>query len=121
MRRRRKVFPEKETGLTLVEVLLVLALLGMVVTAVYGFYFSGVVAWQKGVQQMDGQQNARIAMDRIIDDLRFAYSIDESVPGQVAFEVKGSSGALERYRIRLTNNEIVCEKLSESGVVQSHT
>jgi len=65
-----------ERGLTLVELLLVLALLGLAAAAVGGFYLCGIFAWRKGVDRMDSQQNARAAMELVDRELRFAHWVD---------------------------------------------
>jgi prepilin-type N-terminal cleavage/methylation domain-containing protein len=66
---------KQDKGFTLAEVLMVVAILGLVIAGIYSFYFSGLRSWHKGVDRMDYQQSARIAMDKIVKELQFANQV----------------------------------------------
>ncbi|NMD33779.1 MAG: prepilin-type N-terminal cleavage/methylation domain-containing protein [Firmicutes bacterium] len=79
-----------EDGFSMVELLMGLAILGMVTAAIYGCFFSGVQGWQKGVERMDHQQNGRIAVDRIVRELRYASYVEPLSGGEeLRFEFTG--------------------------------
>jgi prepilin-type N-terminal cleavage/methylation domain-containing protein len=61
-----------EAGFTLAEILMASAISSVVLLALYLLYDVNQVTFVKGEQQADLQQNARIAMDRIVRDLRLA-------------------------------------------------
>ncbi len=63
---------EKEQGIMLIEVLLALALLSMVLSTAYSFYFLGVKSYQEGSSHIDNQQNVRISADKINRELKWA-------------------------------------------------
>ena len=64
-----------EDGYSLVELLLSLTIVGLLTASVYACFFSGIRSWQLGAAQMDHQQNCRIAMDKIVRELRYAGSV----------------------------------------------
>lgn len=83
------------TGLTLIELLVTLTIIGFIFTAVYTFYLAGLQGWNRGVDHMEYQQSARIAMDKIIRELRYAYDINlNQKQDEVHFKVYGDSRTL---------------------------
>ncbi len=77
----------QENGFTLIEMVVAFALLGLVITALYSFYFSGLQNWNHSIRQMEYQQSARIAMDKMIRELQYAHLVKYSVDPE-----KGSTG-----------------------------
>jgi Tfp pilus assembly protein PilW len=69
-----------EKGLTLVEVIVAATLLTIVVCGALLLYEQGVRSWVWTEQQTDVVDNLRIALDKIVYDLREASDI--SVPGE---------------------------------------
>src|SRR3990172_6766290 len=69
-----------EAGFSLVEVLTATAISGVVLLALYLLYDVNQVTFVKGEQQADLQQNARIAVDRIVRELRLAGLYPEEPP-----------------------------------------
>ncbi len=66
-----------EKGFTLIELLLVLSLLTLVLGGAFTFLIMGMRSYQQGSDQLDLQQNARIALVRINNELRWAKEIVE--------------------------------------------
>ncbi len=64
------------------------AVLGFIMAALYTFYFAGLNSWNRSTEHLEYQQTARIAMDKMIRELRFAhqvsYSLDQSAPSDYA-------------------------------------
>lgn len=59
-----------ERGFTLAEMLVVCAIVGLVMASLLGLVMSGQQAYWFGTTQVDGQQTVRVAMDRMIRDIR---------------------------------------------------
>jgi len=106
----------KDDGFTLVEMLAVLAVLGVVFTGIYSFYFSGVAGWQRGVNQMDCQQSARIALEKMARELRYACGVEIVSPEEIHFSRKGDNRV---YLFHLAGEELVFES-KVGGVTYSH-
>jgi len=62
----------KKKGFTLIELLIAMALSGIVISAIYTLYISQNKSYAIQEQIAEMQQNARVAMDMIIRDVRMA-------------------------------------------------
>ena len=71
----RSVFIRNEKGFSLTELLIYSLLLMLVLSAVYGILMSAVRSWQTGENIVEIQQNARMAMDRMVSELRVCDGI----------------------------------------------
>jgi len=69
-----------QAGFSLAEILMATAISSVVLLALYLLYDINQVTFLKGEQQADLQQNARIAMDRIVRELRLAGFYPEDPP-----------------------------------------
>ncbi len=89
-----------ERGFTLLELILTLVLLTVVLGSAYSFYFMGLNSYHGGVNQIDLQQNARIAMDKISSELKFAdyYSIKDT--GEKIYFFFPDENTLHTFRLR---------------------
>lgn len=70
----RKILSGK-SGFTLVELLVVTAILGIVITAIYSLYLTHMRAAYTQDEVVEVQQNLRIAMDSITRDLKMAGAL----------------------------------------------
>jgi len=61
-----------EPGFTLAEMLVVCAIVGLVMASLLGLVMSGQQAYWFGTTQVDGQQTVRVAMERMVKDIREA-------------------------------------------------
>lgn len=104
-----------ESGFTLIELLMVLAITGLVLTGLFSFYLAGVSAWQQGADRMDYQQTARISLERMISDLRFASSVTIENPERISYRFPHDPVT---YTYRKQGEELVHEY--RNGVV-AHT
>lgn len=64
--------PDGSTGFALAELLVVLALAGLVLLALTGLLQQGGQAYVDGTARLDAQQSARVALDRLGRELREA-------------------------------------------------
>jgi len=69
-----------QAGFSLAEIVMATAISSVVLLALYLLYDVNQVTFVKGEQQADLQQNARIAMDRIVRELRLAGSERQPTP-----------------------------------------
>jgi prepilin-type N-terminal cleavage/methylation domain-containing protein len=61
-----------ERGFTLAEMLVVCAIVGLVMASLLGLVMSGQQAYWFGTTQVDGQQTVRVAIARLVKDIREA-------------------------------------------------
>jgi len=78
----------KEVGFTLVEVLISLAILGMLLTGLSMIYTMGTERYHEGMDQMDYQQSARIGMDKMVRELRYAEHVEVPSSEEIRFRLK---------------------------------
>ena len=62
-------------GVTLIELLIAVAILGLVMVSIGQLLDSGVQDWQRGETKLEAEQNIRIAMEKISKDLRGAQQV----------------------------------------------
>ena len=67
-----KAFRKAHNGFTLVELLVVTAIIGIVIGSVYSLYLTQLKSAYQQDEALDVQQNLRLAMDAITKDLRMA-------------------------------------------------
>jgi len=96
----------RENGLTLIELLVTMAIMGFVITAIYSFYLSGLSSWQRSSDHLDHSQNARIAMDKIIKELRYASEAAVFDQGR-EIRFKAPHDPNRTLRFRLVGSELV--------------
>jgi len=90
--------PRDEHGFTMIEVLVVAALIGVVVSAIYSLYLTTLKYGNKQSDITEVQQNLRIAMDSIAGDLRLAGVLVPVTAGPF------TAGVLGTYSTSLTIN-----------------
>jgi prepilin-type N-terminal cleavage/methylation domain-containing protein len=63
----------KNRGLTLTEVMVVVAILSVLTLSIYTVFKSGIDAWSKSETHLEVYQNARVALDQISRELPGAF------------------------------------------------
>jgi len=66
-------------GFTLAELLIVVAVLGFMMGALFTLQRQGQLAYLTGAARVEVQQNARVALDMMVNDLRAAQPVTGSV------------------------------------------
>jgi prepilin-type N-terminal cleavage/methylation domain-containing protein len=64
-----------EKGVTLIELLISVTILGMIMAATNAFYSSGARGWADGNTRAELQQSARVAMDELSNELIWASDV----------------------------------------------
>ena len=99
-----------QRGFTLTELLVALAMLGLVLTGVYTLQQQGLYSYMIGSAKVEAQQNARIALDLMIRELRSATSVTATAAGDLTFVDQNS------VTIRYNLNGTALQR-TENGVV----
>lgn len=77
----------KAKGFTLVEVILVLALIGVMTPIIYSVFFAGQKGFEVSVEQVQEQGDHRILRDYLVKELRDVSYITNGEPKKVAEEL----------------------------------
>jgi len=77
---------EREKGFTLIELMIVVALLGILGYGISKFFTNTFKIWWQATQQIDVQQKGRLAMDEMTKFIRQASPVTTIVVGQQAGE-----------------------------------
>jgi prepilin-type N-terminal cleavage/methylation domain-containing protein len=62
-------------GFTLAELLVVCAIVGFIMAGVFALQRQGQTAYTMGAARVETQQNARLALDRLMDELRLSSGV----------------------------------------------
>jgi prepilin-type N-terminal cleavage/methylation domain-containing protein len=85
MAARIRAWLAREDGMTIPELLTTMAILGFVITAILGFFVGSLNATTGMNERFQAQQNARLALTSMRNDIRFACSSTiGAVPGTPA-------------------------------------
>ena len=104
-----------ERGLTLIELLVTFAMLGFVITALYTFYLAGINSWNRAGIKLEQQQTARISLDQIISELRYASEVEIRFDNQaMIYFRKPVDDRMRLHRFRLNGTQLVLERRTES-------
>lgn len=101
------IMTKKNGGFTIIELLITLSLVGFVLVSTCTFYLFGLRSWQRSSASMEAQQSARIAIDMIISELRYAHEYSlHSDNSEVRFKI---SPDVRTRRFRLVGEELIYE------------
>ncbi len=112
-------FLRAQQGFSLVEMLIAFTVIGFIITAVFTFYFAGLSGYNRGSQKMEYQQTARIAMDYMVRELKYAHLIKYDVHNgsypvgekiDIIYFRKYVKGTSIRYCFRLNNGQLLVDR-----------
>jgi prepilin-type N-terminal cleavage/methylation domain-containing protein len=69
---------EKQKGFSLIEMMVVVAILGIIVLGLVTFFTGGTKSWVAGQSQLTAQRNARQAIDIMVREIREGKNITSS-------------------------------------------
>src|SRR2546426_395956 len=90
-----------QRGFTLAELIVALAVLGMILGGVYTLQQQGLYSYLMGSAKVEAQQNARVALDLMIRELRSATSVTAIAAADLTFV--DQNGVTIRYNLTGTN------------------
>lgn len=101
----------QEKGLTIIELLATLAILSMIIAVLYTFYLSGLHSWSRSIDRMEEQQSARIAIDKIIKEVRYAHAVEirYNDPTMIYYRLN-INGISTLHRFRNASGQLLLER-----------
>jgi len=105
----------QETGFTLIEVLIVLAVMGIVGTAIYNVHITGWKAWKFNQTQLNLHQEGRIAMMKMAKRVREATELRQDGNELVIKEKDFDNDTISYVRYSLANNKLYLQTDSDDS------
>ena len=93
-----------EKGFTLIELLVAMTLGLIVLAGVYSFYVSSMPVYALQEQLLETQQNLRIALELLVEDIQRAGG--SGIPAAAAVSVTNSSAAPDSFRLLIPDSTI---------------
>jgi len=98
----KNIFLTNKKGLSLIEMMVVVVILGLIVLALVTFFTGGVKSWVAGQSQLTAQRNARQAIDRMVREIRQGKKVKSgsNISIRVAIpEFKTDTGTIPSYEV----------------------
>jgi prepilin-type N-terminal cleavage/methylation domain-containing protein len=76
-----KEFFNENKGFSLIEMMVVVAILGLIVLGLVTFFTGGARSWVSGQSQLQAQREARQAMDRMVREIREGKNVHKDSNG----------------------------------------
>jgi prepilin-type N-terminal cleavage/methylation domain-containing protein len=87
----KNIFRNKK-GLSLIEMMVAVVILGLIILALVTFFTGGTKSWMAGQSQLKAQREARQAIDRMVREIREASDIkDSSTSSEINFNTPWST------------------------------
>jgi prepilin-type N-terminal cleavage/methylation domain-containing protein len=109
-----------QQGFTLMELMIGLALTGLLMAGVFGLLSSSLQSWRLGSGKTELQQTARYAVDKMARDLHHGKSFQVTDPYTVVF-VDSFSGNTYQYYLDRTSYILYRQPVNPAGVSQPVT
>ncbi len=100
----------KKNGFTLVEVILTIALIGIVTPIIYSLLFSGQKSFKLGTEEVYEQQDHRLLRNQLAKELRFATYLSNDKPKRDSDDNKYK----KYYSIELEDEKIIKKEYKKS-------
>ncbi len=101
----------QDKGFTIIELLATLAILSMIIAALYAFYLSGLHSWNRSIERIEEQQSVRIAIDKIIKEVRYAHAVEirYNDPTMIYYRIN-INGVSTLHRFRSSSGQLLLER-----------
>ena len=86
-------YVKNKKGVSLIELLIVITILGIVILGLVTFFTGGTRSWIAGQSQLTAQRNARQAMDQMVRELRHSDGLIISQDDKVKVSIPDLTGA----------------------------
>ncbi|ACV63482.1 hypothetical protein Dtox_2703 [Desulfofarcimen acetoxidans DSM 771] len=80
----------KSRGFTLIEIMLAVAMAGIIFTSIFNIYIRGVLFWHQRQDRNEVSESMRIAMDRLSRELRQASKVHAITDNNIQFYDSGN-------------------------------
>ena len=128
MLKKKKIDKIRCSGATLIELMVVVVILSLVTLGLVSFFGGGVRAWISGQNQLKAQREARMAVDRMVKEIREANFIENGDSSSIEVNypnaLKGKHGDSVTYhldtvnhRIMRNNNSILIDHIPADGFI----
>ena len=105
-------------GFSLIELMVVIAILGFTIIGLVAFFGGGTRSWIAGQSQLKAQREARLAMDMMAKEIREAEKVEEGSDSmiKVSFpEIDGHKKDDTRFYLDANSRENRKSNLSDNG------
>jgi prepilin-type N-terminal cleavage/methylation domain-containing protein len=110
-------------GFALIELIIVIALIALAFMGMYNLFSGGMKSWTTGSSQINAQQNIRMAMDKMIREIRHAgYGVksgekiplkgSDQIKFKVDFELDGTLKEIHYYLV----GGVLYKSINGSGI-----
>ena len=108
---------KNQKGFSLIEMMVVVAVLGVIVLGLVTFFTGGTKSWVAGQSQLTAQRNARQAMDRMVREIREGKNIISGSDDDTIVVSIPALGSEPDYNVTydLSGTSIVRKKNSSSN------
>ena len=96
-------YTKNQRGLSLIEMMVVVVILGLIVLGLVTFFTGGAKSWVAGQSQLEAQRNARQAMDRMVREIREASEITTSNDEKIIFNTPWETGITYELSVNTIN------------------
>ena len=90
---------KNKKGVSLIELLIVITILGIVILGLVTFFTGGARSWIAGQSQLTAQRNARQAMDIMVRELRHSERLIISQDDKVKVRIPDLTGTGSHYNV----------------------
>jgi len=106
-------------GFSLIEMMVALGILSLIIIGLVTFFSGGTRAWVTGQYQLEAQRNARLAMDRMVREIREADSTnDSSTSDSISFHTPFNGDII--YNYNSGDKAIYRQKNGNSSILIDH-
>lgn len=119
----KKVYNKKCSGTTLIELMVVVTILSLVILGLVSFFGGSTRSWISGQNQLQAQREARMALDRMVKEIRMANNVlyngiaNIEVSYPAAFGKENVTFHLDANGIVMENNSPLINHIPDDGFI----